>query len=169
MECFIKTSINPSNITIASTHSLRLLGHHYVRLHAMLLFLWGVLGMSRFFTRSIIIVLGLCLSALVYALDGGKNSILYWGLLPGLPFVLIGLYGLIKKSGAVNSNMIGASVACVLVTAIVYGSIYVVPHIGSGGEGTNIGLGIAFMGLPIYYIIGGWFGWKIGSRYGVES
>ena len=50
--------------------------------------------MSKLFTSSFIIFLGLCLSALVYALDGGKNSVLYWGLLPGLPFVLIGFYGL---------------------------------------------------------------------------
>ena len=123
--------------------------------------------MSKIFTSSFIILLGLCLSALVYALDGGKNSILYWGLLPGLPFVLIGLYGLTKKSAAVNNNMVGASIASVLVTVLVYGSIYVAPHIGSGGA--NIGLGIAFMGLPIYYIIGASFGWILGNRHGVES
>ena len=120
--------------------------------------------MSKIFTSSFIIFLGLCLSALAYALDGGESSILYWGLLPGLPFVLIGLYGLIKKSASVNNNMIGASIASVLVTVLVYGSIYIAPHISRGGEGANIGLGIAFMGLPIYYIIGTCLGWRSADR-----
>ena len=43
MECFTNTVPNRSNITIASTHSLRSLGHHYVRLHAMLPVMRGVM------------------------------------------------------------------------------------------------------------------------------
>jgi hypothetical protein len=125
--------------------------------------------MSKLLTSSCIIFLGLCLSVLAYAIDDGNSPILYWGLLPGLPFVFIGLYGLIKKSAAVNSNMICASIVSVLVTVFAYGSIYVSLHFGSKGGGANIGLALAFSGLPIYYIIGIWLGWRCGGRYGAES
>ena len=114
------------------------------------------------------IILGCLLSAGIYAWDDGSSSVLYWGILPGLPFVLISCWAFFHKGSTSPSHIIGASITCVGLTILAYGSIYYESAHYSGG-GANIGFGILLLPLPLYYLVAAFIGWKTGGRFAPEA
>ena len=112
--------------------------------------------------------LGCFLSFGVYVWDDGSSPILYWGIMPGLPFILVSLWALLHKGTSSSLQITGASIACLSITILAYGSILYESITYSGG-GANIGLGIILLPLPLYYLIAARIGWNLGGRFAPKT
>jgi hypothetical protein len=110
-------------------------------------------------------LVGFLMSLIVFRWDEGSSPILYWGIMPGLPFVLISLWALQNRTSASLGNLMGANACCMLVTLLAYGSIYYFAVFSYSGGGANIGLGLLLLPLPIYYLIAAIVGWRVGGNF----
>ena len=108
------------------------------------------------------IVLGLVLSISAFAIAGGLSPILYWGILPGLPFILLGIASLLFKQPFSIYPFMGAAIGSFLAVSLPYGLLFYSSATYTGG-GANIGLGLLLLFLPIYLILFTIFGWYIGK------
>lgn len=108
------------------------------------------------------IVLGLVLSISAFAIDGGQSPILYWGILPGLPFILLGIASLVFKQPFSIYPFMGAAIGSFLAVSLPYGLLFYSSATYTGG-GANIGLGLLLLVLPIYLILFTIVGWYIGK------
>ena len=121
-----------------------------------------------FLTLFFTCLLGVGLSLIVYTWDGGSSPIFYWGIMPGLPFILIALYaGLIKRNAA-KGSLVGAVIAALCVTLICYGALYY-DSLNYSGGGANIGLGLLLLPLPAYYFVFTLIGWYCGGCFKKET
>ncbi|RUO38596.1 hypothetical protein CWE13_02825 [Aliidiomarina shirensis] len=106
-------------------------------------------------------LLGIVLSFVVY--DGGGASTLYFGVMPGLPFICISVFAGALSNNATKGAVIGATAGALMVSVLCYGVLYYEAITYSGG-GANIGLGLLLLPLPIYYVLFIWLGWALGGR-----
>jgi len=109
---------------------------------------------------------GLIFSSWAYLLDIGRSSIIYWGVLPGLPFILLSVLAVVFKKRFLLAPFLGAALASLLAIVLPYGSLWYASVTYSGG-GANIGLGLLLIALPIYlpvFMIIGWFIGKANAK-----
>lgn len=100
----------------------------------------------------------------ITALIAGNGStsllnLLYWGILPGLPFLVLAFLGASNKNLSQRS-LLFMTLAALLVTLVIYGQAFV--YIGGAA---NIGAGLMIMYSPIAYIVAISIGWAIGELF----
>lgn len=115
--------------------------------------------MSRTAVNLTRILLGLLLSAAARIAVDGQAPLLYFGILPGLPFVIMGLLGLFPRipSAPLRGSAIGARI----VTVLSYGAFFLDAALHPGD--VRFGVIVLFIiPLPLYYafaiIVGGLVG-----------
>ncbi|MDV6315334.1 hypothetical protein [Idiomarina sp. HP20-50] len=114
----------------------------------------------------VIALLGVALSLLTYGWVGGRNSIFYLGIMPGLPFITISLVGFLYRHQVAAGSLWGASTAALIITVLAYGALYYesLTYTYNGG-GAIIGFGMLLLiPLPIFYAFTCWLGWFIGGK-----
>ncbi|WP_333973622.1 hypothetical protein [Alteromonas mediterranea] len=105
---------------------------------------------------------GAILSFTAFIAGSGSASpvvLLYWGILPGLPFLVLAFLGASNKKLSQRS-LLFMSLAALLVTLVIYGQAFV--YIGGGA---NIGAGLMIIYSPIAYIGAISIGWAIGELF----
>ena len=95
----------------------------------------------------VLAVLGLALSALAYRTGQPDGPILYWGILPGAPFVLLAALTLIPHLSI--RAVVGAALGSLIAVGVPYGLLFY-SSINYSGGGANIGVGLLLMAQPIY-------------------
>jgi hypothetical protein len=92
---------------------------------------------------------------------------MYWGILPGAPFVLLGVLSLVPRFPL--RALTGASVGGLIAVAAPYGLLWYSSANYSGG-GANIGLGLLLLALPAYLPLAMLIGAYIGQAlYSLRS
>ena len=86
-------------------------------------------------------------------------NLIYWGILPGLPFLVLAFLGTGNKTLSQRS-LLFMTLATLLVTIVIYGQLFV--YIG---HGVNIGAGLMIMYSPIVYIAAILIGWAAGELF----
>ncbi len=108
-------------------------------------------------------VVGLAASAWAYQFGQPDGPILYWGILPGAPFVLLAVMGLFPRVPV--HVTLGAAAGSLLAVALPYGALLYASANYTGG-GANIGLGLLLLATPIFLpiamLIGGLAAFGIG-------
>ena len=107
------------------------------------------------------IVLGTILSWITFQTALSNVKILFWGLLPGIPFVVLGLIAMNIKSQFSPAPFLGAAIGGLIAIALPYGGMEFASLTYSGG-GANIGLGLLYITLTMYVPIAMYIGWTIG-------
>ena len=105
---------------------------------------------------------GAILSFTAFIAGGGSTSSLnsfYWGILPGLPFIVLAVLGGFNKKLSQRS-LLFMTLAALLVTSTSYGQVFVFV-----GGGANIGAGLMILYSPIAYIAAISIGWAIGELF----
>ena len=105
---------------------------------------------------------GAILSLTAFIAGGGSTSslnLLYWGILPGLPFIVLAVLGGFNKKLSQRS-LLFMTLAALLVTSTSYGQVFVFV-----GGGANIGAGLMILSSPIAYIAAISIGWAIGELF----
>lgn len=116
--------------------------------------------MKRLTMSLVLIITGVILSLAARMACRGDAPIFYWGILPGLPFVILGLFALLPRISL--KPVLGAAIGALLVTVLSYGSLFLSAHLHPGD--VNMGLAMILMGLPLYYAFGMIVGWIIGEK-----
>jgi hypothetical protein len=117
-----------------------------------------------YFYICLVTTIGIAFSLLAYFVDRGESSLIYWGLLPGLPFILLGLRPLIGIESFSYPPNIGAFFGALIATIIPYG-VLLYGSITYSGGGANIGAGLLLLSLPIYLILFMLLGRYIGIKF----
>jgi hypothetical protein len=86
----------------------------------------------------------------------------YWGILPGAPFVLLGALSLVPYFTI--RVLTGASVGGLIAVAAPYGLLWYSSANYSGG-GANIGLGLLLLALPAYLPLAMLIGAYVGQAF----
>ena len=105
---------------------------------------------------------GALLSLTAFIAGGGATSslnLLYWGILPGLPFIVLAVLGAFNKK-LNQRSLLFMTLAALLVTSASYGQVF-----GFVGGGANIGTGLMILYSPIAYIVAISIGWAIGELF----
>ena len=105
---------------------------------------------------------GAILSLTAFKAGGGSTSSLnlfYWGILPGLPFIVLAVLGAFNKKLSQRS-LLFMTLAALLVTSASYGQVFL--YVGGGA---NIGAGLMILYSPIAYIVALSIGWAIGELF----
>lgn len=105
---------------------------------------------------------GAILSLTAFIAGGGSTSSLnlfYWGILPGLPFIVLAVLGAFNKKLSQRS-LLFMTLAALLVTSASYGQVFVFV-----GGGANIGADLMILYSPIAYIAAISIGWAIGELF----
>ncbi len=105
---------------------------------------------------------GAILSLTAFIAGGGSTSSLnlfYWGILPGLPFIVLAVLGAFNNKLSQRS-LLFMTLAALLVTSVSYGQVFVFV-----GGGANIGAGLMILYSPIAYIVALSIGWAIGELF----
>jgi len=105
---------------------------------------------------------GAILSLTAFIAGSGSTSslnLLYWGILPGLPFIVLAVLGGFNKKLSQRSLLL-MTLAALLVTSASYGQVFL-----SAGGSTNIGAGLMILYSPIAYIAAISIGWAIGELF----
>ena len=115
----------------------------------------------------IVIPFGLIISAVAYYY-GGKNAglfnLFYWGILPGVPFLGLGIVAIINRKRNITYQLISCALWALAAISIPYGLVWYSAATYKGG-GVNIGAGILLAALPIYLAIAMYDGWKRGEKW----
>ena len=101
----------------------------------------------RFAASGLLLAIGVGMSVAAYRWGQPDGPLLYWGILPGAPLVLLAVVALIRRV-PLRATM-GASIAGFLAVSIPYG-LLVYASITYSGGGANIGLGLLLLASPIY-------------------
>jgi hypothetical protein len=116
---------------------------------------------TRLLLSAILAIVGVSTSAAAYQYGRPDGPMLYWGILPGAPFLLLAFLALVTRMPL--SVVLGASAGSLLAVALPYGLLLYTSFTYSGG-GANIGVGILLVALPLYLPIlmaaGGFISWK---------
>ena len=105
---------------------------------------------------------GAILSLTAFMAGSGSASplnLLYWGILPGLPFIVLAVLGAFNNKLSQRS-LLFMTLAVLLVTSASYGQIFLYV----GGD-ANIGAGLMILYSPIAYIVALSIGWAIGELF----
>ena len=105
---------------------------------------------------------GAILSLTAFIAGSGSASslnLLYWGILPGLPFIVLAVLGAFNNKLSQRS-LLFMTLAVLLVTSASYGQIFLYV----GGD-ANIGAGLMILYSPIAYIVALSIGWAIGELF----
>ena len=105
---------------------------------------------------------GAILSLTAFIAGSGSASslnLLYWGILPGLPFIALAVLGVFNKNLS-QQSLLFMTLAALLVTSASYGQFFVYV----GGD-ANIGAGLMILYSPIAYIAAILIGWAIGELF----
>ena len=105
---------------------------------------------------------GAILSLTAFIAGGGSTSslnLLYWGILPGLPFIVLAVLGAFNNKLSQRS-LLFMTLAALLVTSASYGQVFVFV-----GGVANIGAGLMILYSPIAYITAISIGWAIGELF----
>ena len=105
---------------------------------------------------------GAILSLTAFIAGSGSASslnLLYWGILPGLPFIVLAVLGVFNKNLS-QQSLLFMTLAALLVTSASYGQVFVFV-----GGGANIGAGLMILYSPIAYIAAILIGWAIGELF----
>ena len=105
---------------------------------------------------------GAILSLTAFMAGSGSASplnLLYWGILPGLPFIVLAVLGAFNNKLSQRS-LLFMTLAALLVTSASYGQVFVFV-----GGGANIGAGLMILYSPIGYIAAISIGWAIGELF----
>ena len=105
---------------------------------------------------------GAILSLTAFIAGSGSASslnLLYWGILPGLPFIVLAVLGAFNNKLSQRSLLL-MTLAALLVTSASYGQIFL--YVGGGA---NIGAGLMILYSPIAYIVAISIGWAIGELF----
>jgi len=102
------------------------------------------------------------MSAAAYHYGRPDGPILYFGILPGAPFLLLAVLSLVSRVPI--RATVGAFVGSLLAIALPYGLLLYTLATYSGG-GANIGVGLLLLAMPVYLpiamVIGALFGWRL--------
>jgi len=116
---------------------------------------------TRLLLSAMLTIVGIVMSAAAYQYGRPDGPILYWGILPGAPFLLLAILALVTRRPL--SAVIGASAGSLLAVALPYGLLLYTSATYSGG-GANIGVGILLVAVPLYLpilmAVGGFIGGK---------
>ena len=105
---------------------------------------------------------GAILSLTAFIAGSGSASslnLLYWGILPGLPFIVLAVLGVFNNK-LTQRSLLFMTLAALLVTSASYGQFFV--YVGGGA---NIGAGLMILYSPIAYIAALSIGWAIGELF----
>ncbi len=102
---------------------------------------------TRVVVFGLLAMMGIGMSAWAYDWARPDGPILYWGILPGAPFVLLAAVSLVPRIPL--RVTIGACVGGLLAVATSYGALLVASATYAGG-GANIGLGLLLLATPVY-------------------
>ena len=93
--------------------------------------------------------------------------IIYWYILPGLPFVCLGLFGAFRANQFSLRPFVGATIGALVAVSVPYGSLWLASVTYKGG-GANIGLGLLLLAFPVYLPFAIFGGWRIGKSKSSE-
>lgn len=123
----------------------------------------GLPSLTRVVVSTLLAMLGMGLSVWAYQWAGPEGPLLYWGILPGAPFVLLAGLSLVPQLPL--RTTIGACVGSAVAVAIPYGALmYASVHYAGGGA--SIGLGLLLLATPIFLPIAMLMGGFLGGRFG---
>lgn len=92
-------------------------------------------------------VLGVAMSAAAYRAGRPDGPVLFWGVLPGAPLILLSAFALIPRISI--RALAGALVGGLVAAGIPYGLLWY-SSVNYSGGGANIGLGLLLLAQPIY-------------------
>lgn len=116
----------------------------------------------RWLLFAVLAGIGVGMSGAAYHYGRPDGPSLYFGILPGAPFLLLAVLSLVTRVPI--RATVGAFVGSLLAIAIPYGLLLYTLATYSGG-GANIGVGLLLLATPVYLpiamVIGALFGWRL--------